>query len=179
MDPFKLLGNSRKAIIAGYEKFPTSFFRVSLLNYPAGVVVIDRGHLREYFEDSERNLSFFEAAVEDMDFENTLPGNIRNLYHVPVIRNQLTQNIARILPILAEELGDALKVEIEPLLGADWTPIVIYEKSLKLVARTVYRGFVGLPLCRDEKFLDAAIENATQVAQMGQLLVYFPKFIRP
>lgn len=40
-----------------------------------------------------------------MDFRYTLPGDIFNLYHIKVIRNQLTQNIAALVPEMAEELA--------------------------------------------------------------------------
>lgn len=86
-------------------------------------MVIDPTHLKEYFEDQERSLSFFDAALEDIDFESTLPGNVLNFYHVHVIRNQLTQNIARLIPTLAEELDNAFRVEIDTVLGAGMSQI--------------------------------------------------------
>lgn len=88
-------------------QFPEGFFRLSLYNYPFGVVVVDRSHLKELFDDLGRSFNFLAAALEDLDFEATLSGDVHNLYHIPIIRNQLTQNISRILPSLADELDSA------------------------------------------------------------------------
>jgi hypothetical protein len=116
IDPFRLLTRAKEAALKGYEKvsdypavgahgkFPGSFFRIPLLNYPSGVVVVDRQHIKELFSAPSSSLGFFEAALEDIDFRYTLPGNLSNLYHVKVIRIQLTQNIAALLPEMAEEL---------------------------------------------------------------------------
>lgn len=120
--------------------------------------MVDRSHLKEYFDDSEKSFDFISAALEDIDFEHTLSGDIHNIYHIPVIRNQLTQNIVKLTPIIAEELDVAFESEIGSLLGdgppsliwliSDWTPIVIYEKALRLVAQMSNRAFVGESLCK-------------------------------
>jgi hypothetical protein len=116
IDPFRLLTRAKEAMAKGYEKvkrlfhqdtygkFPRSFFRIPLLNYPSGVVVVDRQHIKELFSAPSASLGFFEAVIEDIDFRYTLPGDVHNLYHVKVIRNQLTQNIAAMMPGVAEEL---------------------------------------------------------------------------
>jgi len=102
-------------------QFPQSFFRLSLYNYPFGIVVVDRSHLKELFDDAGRSFNFFEAALEDLDFEATLGGDVHNLYHVPIIRNQLTQNISWMLPSLADELNSTFGDIIDTTVS-DGTP---------------------------------------------------------
>lgn len=121
---------------------------------------MDRDHLKELFDAPNSSLDFFEAALEDIDFRYTFRGNSYNLYHVPVIRNQLTRGIAAFLPSIAEEIKGALEDDIDPLLSdkgdvyvkkvlltIDWAPIHLYEKTLALVARISYRAFIGSSVC--------------------------------
>lgn len=134
-------------------QFPTSFFRLPLLNYPSGVIVVDRAHLKELYDAPNSSLTFFEAALEDLDFVNTFTGNAYNLYHVPVIRNQLTRGIASHVPALVEEIRSAFEDDIDPLLKKgnnaeeEWTPIPVYEMSKPLVGRISYRAFIGDSVC--------------------------------
>jgi len=74
-------------------------------------------------------------------------------------RNRLTQNFVSLIPDTVDELKAALKDEVDSLvpenghlimnfnLPIDWVPVVVFEKTLKIVARISHRVFVGLPLC--------------------------------
>ena len=81
------------------------------------MIVVDRDHLKEVFDAPNSSLSFFEAALEDLDFRYTFRGNSYNLYHVPVIRNQLTRGISTFMPAVAEEIKSAFGDDIDPLLS--------------------------------------------------------------
>jgi hypothetical protein len=92
-----------------------------MLNYPSGLIVIDRAHLKEFFDAPNSKLNFFEAALEDIDFRYTFTGNSYNLYHVPVVRNQLTRGIQAFLPAIGEEVKGAFRDDIAPLLSGKGT----------------------------------------------------------
>jgi hypothetical protein len=131
LDPFRMLLRAKEATLKGYQnvpipfphspfryllfQFPVSFFRLSTLNYPSGLIVVDRSHLKELFDAPSSKLAFFEAALEDIDFRYTFTGNSYNLYHVPVIRNQLTRGIQAFLPDICEEVGGAFNDDIGSL----------------------------------------------------------------
>jgi hypothetical protein len=87
------------------------------------LIVVDRDHLRELFEAPDSSLNFFEAALEDLDFRYTFQGNSYNLYHVPVIRNQLTRGISTFMPAMAEEIKCAFGDDIDPLLSNKGTDV--------------------------------------------------------
>ena len=46
------------AVKLTYTQFPKEFFRLSLLNCPSGLIVIDRDHLKELFEAPDSSLNF-------------------------------------------------------------------------------------------------------------------------
>ena len=78
--------------------------------------MVDRSHLKELFDAPSSKLGFFEAAIEDIDFRYTFTGNAYNLYHVPVIRNQLTRGIQAFLPEICEEVRGAFNDDIGSLI---------------------------------------------------------------
>ena len=78
---------------------------------------MDRDHLKELYDAPDSSLNFFEAALEDLDFRYTFSGNSYNLYHVPVVRNQLTRGITTLMPAIAEEIECAFSDDIDPLLS--------------------------------------------------------------
>lgn len=43
---------------------------------------------------------------------------------------------------------------------ADWTSVPIQPIFLKMLGRITNRVFIGLPICRNEKWLDTAFEHA-------------------
>ena len=92
-----------------------------MFNYRSGLIVIDRAHLKEFFAAPNSKLNFFEAALEDIDFRYTFTGNSYNLYHVPVVRNQLTRGIQAFLPAIGEEVKGAFQDDIAPLLSGKGT----------------------------------------------------------
>jgi hypothetical protein len=55
--------------------------------------------------------------LEDLDLRYTFTGNIYNLYHVPVIRNQLTRGISAFMPDVAEEMQVAFADGIDSQLN--------------------------------------------------------------
>ena len=81
------------------------------------MIVVDRDHLKELYDAPNSSLNFLEAALEDLDFRYTFSGNMYNLYHIPVIRNQLTRGMTKFIPATAEEMEGAFRDNIDPLLS--------------------------------------------------------------
>jgi len=78
-----------------------------------GVIIVDRGHIKEMFQAPDSQLNFVQAILEEADFNTALRANGHNDYHKYVVRNQLTQNIASILPEMMEELELAFQEELK------------------------------------------------------------------
>jgi cytochrome P450 len=63
--------------------------------------------------------------------------------------------LARLNPVISQEVTEAIALEIPNCL--DWTPVNINQKLLRIVAMVSGRIFIGPELCRDEKYVKAAI----------------------
>jgi len=74
---------------------------------------------------------------------------------VQSIKADLTRNIARTIECLQDEANFALPTVIGPC--ETWTPVMIYPRVLRIVALLSGRVFVGLPLCRNEQWIETTI----------------------
>lgn len=61
----------------------------------------------------------------------------------------------------------------------DWTPIDLQEKLNRIVAQASARIFVGLPLCRNEDWLESSVKFATDVMVGGEKLKLWHPWLRP
>lgn len=98
------------------------------------------------------------------------------MYHIKVIQVNLTQKLSSILPDIVEEVTLAWKDNTN--IGDEWGEINVWDVMLKVVSRTANRMFVGLPLCRNQEFLDNLVEYATEVIKAGTIIDMTPQAFR-
>ncbi|KAE9363515.1 cytochrome P450 [Stipitochalara longipes BDJ] len=77
--------------------------------------------------------------------------NRGSLIRVGEILKNLSRNMAMIFPGVKDEVEFATPLEFPPVV--DWTPIKLYPKVARLIARTSGRTFSGKSLCRNEEWL--------------------------
>jgi len=78
-----------------------------------GLVVVDRDHFQELLDAPEDRLSFNLAMVKGGSFDYAFRSNIRNPYHIELIRNQLTHSIGIKMSDIIDELNASFAEEIE------------------------------------------------------------------
>ena len=102
---------------------------------------------------------------------------VKNPIHEQVIRG----NMVRKLEAFTSPVMDELRHCFEDYWGTatGWHEVNIWESMLKLFARTSNRMFVGLPLCREEDFLDGCRNFATNVMISGFFLKLMPTWVKP
>ena len=61
----------------------------------------------------------------------------------------------------------------------DWTAIVPYGTYAKVIARISSRVFVGLPLCRNEEYINFSVQHALTVVKAATMLRLLPEFLKP
>jgi hypothetical protein len=118
---------------------------------------LDRSSLKEYFDAPETALSFLAETVDVLAIRHVFHENMAtDDYHVPIIRNQLTQSIAGIMPDIVDEVEYGFASEVPVTDGMvylsakiDWTPAVVWDVSFSVVARIASRVFVGKSVCKD------------------------------
>jgi hypothetical protein len=87
-----------------------------------GLVVVDRAHFQELLDAPEDRLSFNLSLVKGGSFDYAFHSNIRNSYHIELIRNRLTQNLGTKMSDIMDELNTAFAEEIEPFIGEGIQP---------------------------------------------------------
>ncbi|KAK6500177.1 hypothetical protein TWF481_010529 [Arthrobotrys musiformis] len=106
-----------------------------------------------------------------------------DMFHIPIIRKDLTAKLAAVTPAIVEELDLSFKHYIPKLATKPdekgWQTVTMYDLILKVVARTSHRVFIGEELCRDEEYLDTTIDYAIGVFPTAMALNCFPKFLWP
>ncbi|KAJ7123770.1 cytochrome P450 [Mycena epipterygia] len=112
---------------------------------------------------------------------NVMFGDITtNPYHLEtIIRSDLTKALRSLVPEMLEEAQLAIP---EHLKLTDATPSVtipVFPTIVHLVARVSNRAMIGVPGCRNEKFLKKQVSVAEEVIPMSQVLNWFPVFLRP
>lgn len=86
-------------------------------------------------------------------------------------------SIARINPRLSEEVDKTVKMELPQ--SDDWTPVVIHQKLLRIVAAVSGNIFLGPELCHREEYLHSSIRYALDLFTAVRALKMWPKPLRP
>lgn len=102
---------------------------------------------------------------------------VKNPIHEHVIRS----NMVRKLDAFTDPVLDELKQCFEDYWGSstDWHEVNVWNSMLKMFARTSNRMFVGLPLCRNEEFLDGCRNFAQSIMISSFVLSLLPKLLKP
>jgi cytochrome P450 len=168
---------ANEMIREGYRKYKGSAFKVACLHQWL-VIVTGPQAVEELRQAAEDELSFLESMEDTLAISYTMGSNFQsNLYHVPIIRNQLTKNIGTVFPEVQDEIMQVFDDEIHPT--ADWTKVSAVQTLMQIVCRTSNRVFVGLPLCRDPDWVALTSEFMIDVVKAGTIITLFPKFLRP
>ncbi|KAF7345575.1 hypothetical protein MVEN_01576200 [Mycena venus] len=112
-----------------------------------------------------------------MDYTIT-PEVVMNPYHGVAIRASLTRNLGRRFPEVRDEIVHAFD-DVLALEDNEWKLVQVLPAILQVIARTSNRLFVGLPLCREQEYLDLNINFATDVNIRGQIIHLLPHFLKP
>ncbi|KAK6337365.1 hypothetical protein TWF730_002767 [Orbilia blumenaviensis] len=123
-------------------------------------------------------------ALETLAVRYTFDNHVAtDMFHIPIIRKDLTAKLASVTPAIVEELDLSFKHYIPKLATKPdekgWQTVTMYDLIIKVVARTSHRVFIGEELCREEEYLDASINYAVMVFPTSMLLNCFPKFLWP
>lgn len=97
--------------------------------------------------------------------------------HEEVVR----ANMVRKLDAFTEPVMDELRQCFEDYWGTstEWHEVNIWDSMLKVFARTSNRMFVGLPLCRNEDFLDGCRGFAMDIVIAAFFLKFIPRWLKP
>ncbi|KAJ7103682.1 cytochrome P450 [Mycena crocata] len=175
---YKYFVHSFDIVERGYREKPDGVFRVPRL-FRWDYVVNGAARIAEVIAAPEDVLSFQHGAEDIIQGDYTMgPELTSNPYHQHTIRTHLTRNLGRCFPDVRDEIVSAFD-EVLKLEGNDWKPISVLPNIMQVVARTSNRIFVGVPLCRNQEYLDLAISYTVTVFTRGQLIAMVPKILKP
>ncbi|KAE8384257.1 cytochrome P450 [Aspergillus alliaceus] len=125
-------------------------------------------------------LSLREVIVQGLLYEYTISDNfiVSNPTHTKLITTTLTNQIANLLPGLANETIRGF----EQQWGTDtesFRDVTIWDSMGAIVSRATNYAFVGLPYCRDSALLNAGIGFARALPFSQLLLSFTWKPLRP
>ncbi|KAJ8454435.1 hypothetical protein ONZ51_g13027 [Trametes cubensis] len=161
-----------------FDPYHGSVFKVAMLDQ--WLVVISGPKLvADVGKRPDTELSFHQAAGEFVQTRYTVGHEAhRDPYHVNIVREKLTRNLPAILPDIMDELTVAVHEHI-PMNDDEWLGVNVMRAALEIVARASNRVFVGLPACRDRKYLDLAIGFTLDVNRDRATISMFPSFMKP
>ncbi|KAF2183915.1 cytochrome P450 [Zopfia rhizophila CBS 207.26] len=101
---------------------------------------------------------------------------LKNNLHFRTLQEKLTPNLAKLAQPMQDELDFAINKEL-PRCDGEWVAIKPYHTILRLVARISARVFLGVPMCRNEEWLEISTEFTENTFVTLVVLRLFPRFM--
>ncbi|KAL9114712.1 MAG: hypothetical protein Q9227_001390 [Pyrenula ochraceoflavens] len=121
----------------------------------------------------EVNKQFLRAEYTMLDHRVIAEARLKNF-----IRQELTQDLDSHAAAVVEEI----RYGLEELCGSgasQWKIFPVYNVMLTIVGRLVNRVLVGLPLCRNQSYIDASTNFAQSIVITAALINLVPTWLRP
>ncbi|KAF9446380.1 cytochrome P450 [Macrolepiota fuliginosa MF-IS2] len=176
LSAFRFFKHARRIFQNGYDLYPTEMFKVPTMS--KWQFVVGGGQLVEDLKKAGEEVSFHQGVVESGRFDYTIKSNIENsVYHLKVIRTKLV-SFGPYCDDIHDECAAALQ-DLIPVKAGGWTGVPLWNTLQMLMARVSNRVFVGLPLCRDQGYLELCIGFAGNFMAAARLINLAPKFLHP
>jgi hypothetical protein len=164
-------GDFHNALAEGYRKHKDSTFTIPTAHHP--MVMIPPRYLDEIKALPESILSFQNQVSARFLGKYTGLGVNDTLVHS--VKVDLTKNIISILQELQDEVDYAVARHIGDC--PEWKELPLYNMLLHLVALLSGRIFVGLPLSRNETWLEATLRYTIDGFVGAEKLWAYPKVL--
>ncbi|CAL5867176.1 uncharacterized protein PFLUO_LOCUS1388 [Penicillium psychrofluorescens] len=161
----------------GYARFKNQIFRFA--RNDCDMIVVPNKYIEEI-----RALPMNVANPKAAHVHNLL-GPYTNMdlimsgdLHFRSIQTKLTPNLASLAAPMRDELKHAVNMEL-PDCRDQWTTIKPYHVILHMVARLSARVFVGLPIARNEEWLEISTQFTENVFVTLLAMRVFPTWMHP
>ncbi|KZL75866.1 cytochrome P450 [Colletotrichum tofieldiae] len=168
-------GEAMNLYLDGYKKFKEHAFRITTSTKSTNIVVAPK-FMNELKRLPDDVLSANKAIEESMHSKYTgVLTDADLLTHT--VKTALTPALARINPIVYEEVVNAIRIELPQ--SGEWTEVNIAYKLMRIVAMVSGRIFIGPELCRTESYIDVAINYTVDLMTAIQAIASIQPYIRP
>lgn len=134
----------------------------------------------KYLEDLKsapvHEVDFVATFIEMFEGKYTTMGS-RSTLHPRVVRGQLNRNLWTVMSEVEEEISDAFH-DSWPACD-DWTEVDVMDRIVQVVARVSSRMFGGTTLSRNNEWVQASINFATDGFIGAQALKAYPEMLKP
>ncbi|TKA66212.1 hypothetical protein B0A49_07508 [Cryomyces minteri] len=164
---------------AKYSKHDKPFVAPTTSWWPE--VMLPQSSVKWLLSQPDDVIDLHEGVQDALQFGYVSPHDkvLENPFHDDIVRRDLKRNLGVMTPAVFDEL----KTSVDELWGTDtenWKEIPVYDTSQRIIARTTNRTFVGLPLCRDAKYLHSATKFANaMLLQVGVTRFLLPALLKP
>jgi len=174
---YRYCKNAREVLQEGYAKYKV--FKVAMLDQ--WIVIVSGADMNEELRkipDSHAN--FVQAAEDIVQMRYTLSETAAtHQIHLPTIRGPLTKNLGIVFSDVVDEVDAAFADTIgNKMQSHEWVTVDVLMTMAVVISRASNRVFVGLPLCRNEDYLQIVRQFTFDVAKARFLLSLFPKFLK-
>jgi len=140
-------------------------------------VILPHHMVNEYKMIPDDQISFMKVSYLRLQGKYTGIGAYEVPEAVNAIKNDLTRNISKVLGDLQDEVSFVLDKQVGD--RPQWKEMWVYGDVLQIVARLSARTFVGLPLCRDDEWINTTINMTVDVINGVNAIKKYPEWIRP
>ncbi|EJT96541.1 cytochrome P450 [Dacryopinax primogenitus] len=133
------------------------------------------------FQTQASTTKFLKNGYEKLlELPYTLGPSVANdHWHSSVIRRQMTQNLSAKFPELYDEIRHAFMEGLSLPDSGEWKTVKASEVFTRVICRVSNRLFVGLPLCRDEKFTEISRDFTLNASTAAFVISLVPSFVKP
>ncbi|KZS96388.1 cytochrome P450 [Sistotremastrum niveocremeum HHB9708] len=176
---YRYFRHGDQVVQEGYDKYRGNGDIFKVADFSRWIVLVTSS---EFIDEMKRApddvLGFSEAADELLQVEYTMGPNVaENQYHVPIIRSNFTRSLTALFPDIIDEVSSAFSDKIRPG-GDEWVSLSVMNSVSQITARVANRTFVGLPLCRDQEFVEMGIRYTLDVVMGAEITRMFPVFLK-
>ncbi|KAF2878219.1 cytochrome P450 monooxygenase-like protein [Massariosphaeria phaeospora] len=172
---WRFFRNAASILNEGYTKFPTSAWR--FVRADTDMLILPSKYIPELQVLHPQVASPTVAHAFNLSGQWTNMNIIlKNNLHFRTLQEKLTPNLTHLTAHMQDELNYAIDKDL-PQCDDEWVPIKPYHVILRLVSRISARIFVGLPLCRNERWLEISTEFTENVFISLVILRLFPRFM--
>ncbi|KAL1760611.1 cytochrome P450, partial [Schizophyllum commune] len=178
LSALRFLWNAKAMTEEGCARYPDRPFKIA--NVSRWIVVVSGAALvDELRRGAGDTLSFTDAAEEIAQISLVLGESVgKNPYHIPVLQTQLTHNIHDLIPAMHDEMRAVFEDQVSSA-DDDWQAVPALATVTEVMCRISNRIFVGMPLCRNQGYIDLCTGFAHKALKTMLILSVLPPFMRP
>ncbi|KAF9886957.1 hypothetical protein FE257_010698 [Aspergillus nanangensis] len=170
--------NGHKVLQVGYDRYTKNGQNWMMRTPGGGQFVALPEHIEELRAAKDTDLHNLPANNDLMQTDYTMHAILAtDQYHFSVVQKQLTHNLGPGLPYIVDECKEAF----DDMIGKprDWVSHHMYPLAFKITTRTANRLLFGDQLCKDDEFLQLAIDYSDTFFGGANLIRHYSNWMKP